>query len=745
MCKEQGVQQQQQQMQNAQMHMQQDQQAQAEVHQEDYMARYLQRNGNPHAQDARKTYLEQTAHMQDTAQLGKKSFKSNTKEKKRRNERIDRAKLMTDRATAYTLDVYDQMKEVCEKRQERKEARSRRAEEKVYILKTLGNLPRDTTEQQAAFLFRMREVDSHIYSPEMFLTSNIHSKENFMKYHTWIEAYDELIEEYQRDQDAYAVYAEDIQGLVEHLGPVIDALRHRLQVYCEQNRVSLNGEILDETAESAHLGDNDVTDWFEKVRVFNQWKHHFNMSGGPLTDEERESFREMREEAGRQENLQNIQDVQLQRTREEATSTNSDLQEQASRQELRRLNRQLYEAGLKDVAKIVHEYVVGTRYVVGYTEERKRLKKAIAAVNAALAKETNADAAQALTNIRDYFNRMTNGTLQIPVDTPANQIMDFSETKLKEEGLDGAGSTRNSLIQGVSHWSDQSDTPLFSHEPTVNDLKQRLVSNCYMVASVTGLVELNPAKLKECIRDNRNGTVTVRLYVPQNQLTDQPNQEIEAEDVDGFAVIGEEEINQANEDAELVPVYVTIKKEIPRIAGADALSAGALWMQMIEKACAYVGRNGMKGYKSLWYGEGGEFLRRLLKIAPELDYSKGITSEEDIEAMKDTLFQNICTARERNVIYNAGSSQRSVDGLNSGHAYSVLGGKVENGQRYVLLRNPYSTHSLQYDENGNRSMTGGLLSAGSDETYGQFYMEFEEFINSFDKVTHTNLNNAPQN
>ena len=178
--------------------------------------------------------------------------------------------------------------------------------------------------------------------------------------------HDELIEEYQRDQDAYAVYAEDIQGLVEHLGPVIDALRHRLQVYCEQNRVTLNGEILDETAEGEHLGDNDATDWFEKVRVFNQWKHHLNVSGGPLTDEERESFREMKEEAGRQENLQNRQDVQpWQRTREEATSTNSDLQEQASRQELRRLNRRLYEAGLKDVAKIVQEYVVGTRYVVG--------------------------------------------------------------------------------------------------------------------------------------------------------------------------------------------------------------------------------------------------------------------------------------------------------------------------------------------------------------------------------------------
>lgn len=141
-----------------------------------------------------------------------------------------------------------------------------------------------------------------------------------------------------------------------HLGPVIEALRHRLQGYCEQNRVSLNGDILDETTESAHLSDNDITDWFENVREYNQWKHHFNVSGGPLSDEERERFREMRKEAGRQENLQNRQNAQpWQRTRDEAVSTPSDLLEQNSRQELRRMNRRLHEAGLTDVAKIVHE------------------------------------------------------------------------------------------------------------------------------------------------------------------------------------------------------------------------------------------------------------------------------------------------------------------------------------------------------------------------------------------------------
>ena len=755
MCMEQGTQQQQKQIKNAQVQEQRGQQEQAQAHQEDYMARYFERNGNPHAQDARKAYLEQTAHMQDTAQLGKKSFKSNTKEKKLRNERIDRAKLMTDRATAYTLDVYDQMKEVCEKRQERKEARSRRAEEKVYILKTLGNLPRDTTEQQAAFLFRMREVDSHIYSPEMFLTSNIHSKENFMKYHTWIEAYDELIEEYQRDQDAYAVYAEDIEGLVTHLGPVIDALRHRLQVYCEQNRVSLNGEILDETAESAHLGDNDVTDWFEKVRVFNQWKHHFNMSGGPLTDEERESFREMREEAGRQENLQNRQNVRLQRTRDEAVSTPSDLLERRSRQELRRLNRRLHEAGLTDVAKTVHAYVVGTRYAVGYTEERKRLKKAIAAVKAALAKETNANARQALTNIRNYFDNMTNGTLVIPEGA---QILDCTRKKLEETGGDGGGSTRNAMIRGVMHWSEQKDTPLFSHEAVTNDLKQRLVSNCYMVASTCGLVNLDPALLKECIKDNGDGTVTVRLYekveVQKEETTEDPEdlgddevideKQTEARnDLDDWEIFDENELeNYEGKEYEYRPVYIKVTKEIPRIAGADALSAGALWMQMIEKACAYLGRNGRTGYQSLWYGEGGLFLERLLGIPREV-------VQKNTQQEQDALFEGICHATENRIVYHAGTynqknasgngNPNDTDGLNAGHAYAVLGGKVENGQRYVLLRNTYSTHSLQYKEDGGRETTGSLLSVSSDETYGQFYITFEEFVRDFSTVSFTDL------
>ena len=84
-----------------------------------------------------------------------------------------------------------------------------------------------------------------------------------------------------------------------------------------------------------------------------------------------------------------------------------------------------------------------------------------------------------------------------------------------------------------------------------------------------------------------------------------------------------------------------------------------------------------------------------------------------------------------------------TDGLNTGHAYAVLGGKVENGQRYVLLRNPYSTNSLKYKEDGGREKTGSSLSVSSDETYGQFYMKFEEFVRDFQTVSFTDLKKKP--
>ena len=411
-------------------------------------------------------------------------------------------------------------------------------------------------------------------------------------------------------------------------------------------------------------------------------------------------------------------------TREDAISSYSDERSLKSRKQLASLSKWMRSYLLDEPADAVDAYVEGTRYAVGYTEERARLKKAMAAVDAALQKKDNV----ALRHTKAYFERMTNGSLIIPEDA---RRLNFVGEKPKEAGRVRGGANRTEVLRAFTHWSAQEDTPLFSHEPTVNDLKQRFVSNCYMVAATAGVVNISPYLLKSCLRDNGDGTVTVRLYrrVARNrpqQETNQTDTLAEEEGLEGFEVDDAFAVEHV-----LEPVYVTVSKEIPRIGGADALSSGALWMQMIEKACAFLGRNGATGYRSLWYGEGGEFLERLLGISPVN------VAEED---RNDELFENLLHAGERKVVYNAGSKNNvdESDGLNAGHAYTVMGAERIAGERYVRLRNPYSTMSLQ-EEEGTVTRTGRMFDTSSDETYGQFYMKFEDFVQKFQKITYTDL------
>ena len=259
-----------------------------------------------------------------------------------------------------------------------------------------------------------------------------------------------------------------------------------------------------------------------------------------------------------------------------------------------------------------------------------------------------------------------------------------------------------------------------------------------MVASTAGLVHISPEILKSCLKDNGDGTVTVRLYqwqeVRDTSKEEDGNLSLEEEE-DEFADLLEDDMVRT----ELRPVYIKISKEVPRIAGSDPLSAGALWMQMIEKAAAFLGRNGIKGYQSLWYGEGGDFLEMLLGISKE---NKMTDLDNMGEEDRETLFRNICNSSQERYVYHCGTKggMKESDGLNSGHAYTVMGGKEVEGEKYILLRNPYGTHSQLSKEDGSKTLTGTALTLKSDETYGQFYIKYEEFLKNFASVSRTNLN-----
>lgn len=104
---------------------------------------------------------------------------------------------------------------------------------------------------------------------------------------------------------------------------------------------------------------------------------------------------------------------------------------------------------------------------------------------------------------RLYFDTFTDGQLTLPQDLNKESHIDYSQKEI----------TRTSIVAGIKpSWADVRDQPLFAHEPSANDIQQRLLGDCYLQAAVSSLVRNAPEKLKECLRDNGDGTVTVRFF-----------------------------------------------------------------------------------------------------------------------------------------------------------------------------------------------------------------------------------------
>ena len=56
------------------------------------------------------------------------------------------------------------------------------------------------------------------------------------------------------------------------------------------------------------------------------------------------------------------------------------------------------------------------------------------------------------------------------------------------------------MMSSISHYADRSKDPLFAHEPSLNDVKQGCLGDCYMLAGVSTLIKEQPEKIKECRR-----------------------------------------------------------------------------------------------------------------------------------------------------------------------------------------------------------------------------------------------------
>ncbi|MBR4981855.1 MAG: hypothetical protein IKY94_04780, partial [Lachnospiraceae bacterium] len=150
--------------------------------------------------------------------------------------------------------------------------------------------------------------------------------------------------------------------------------------------------------------------------------------------------------------------------------------------------------------------------------------------------------------------------------------------EISEDACHIRAKDKNIATMGGESFSDYRNMPLFPHDPSPSDIKQGYIGDCYMVSVLANIAKTNPDKIKEAIRDNGDGTVTVRLF----QRTVSKYEDYFAPD--------------ATPPTKMEPFYVTVDKTIPRVTSAR----NCLWAALIEKAVVASGLTVDKRYSGTY-------------------------------------------------------------------------------------------------------------------------------------------------
>ncbi len=234
-------------------------------------------------------------------------------------------------------------------------------------------------------------------------------------------------------------------------------------------------------------------------------------------------------------------------------------------------------------------------------------------------------------------------------------------------------------------------------QPSPHDVNQSGVGDCYLDALLGSLAAQNPDFVKNMVRDNGDGTYTVRLFAPNGE-----------------------------------PVDVTVNSDVPLDSKGDLVGVRgpnnqANWASIIEKAFAkyndefhIVGQSGHTGYAALNDGSiNNDFYRALTGVTA----TSRLNSSYSTAAEQDDLAREMKRAIEdRRTVYTGSPKEQILpDGrkLAGPHAYSVLAVNQDaNGDWYVEVRNPWG------------STPGGLKSED-----GIIRMSISDYVKYMDNTT----------
>ena len=120
--------------------------------------------------------------------------------------------------------------------------------------------------------------------------------------------------------------------------------------------------------------------------------------------------------------------------------------------------------------------------------------------------------------------------------------------------------------------SNIQDIPLFLHTPSINDVRQSSIGDCWLVSAISSVVKTNPDFIRSMFHDLGDGNVLVRLYA--------------AVDPQGKTVNNKHQVYQPG--VHMIPCWFKLRKQYETGWGN---ACDCTWVQLLEKAYALGGFN----------------------------------------------------------------------------------------------------------------------------------------------------------
>lgn len=326
----------------------------------------------------------------------------------------------------------------------------------------------------------------------------------------------------------------------------------------------------------------------------------------------------------------------------------------------------------------------------------------------------------------------------------------FDMTKEGPERIDYVDVANKTMTE-----KDMRDKLIFPHEPRMTDIDQTVSGDCYLMSSLQDMARLYPEKIKDMIRDNGDGTATVRFFARET---------IDAEK--GFKKYS--------------PVYVRVDKSVPVFTDPEGnekerMGKDCLWVNLIEKAYAMSGLcetkfdvknlpidpsmeqnkgwipkvSNIEGNRQDMFLEnilGYDAAPRFLAVPrPEAIADNGMTTNP----LKETYFNEIKNSIDAGCIVSMGTKPKGQTSiLYGGHGFSIIGAYKTDTvppMHYLRLKNPWAkTDSMNGVE--NIIYDGQFATATVNVKDGIFDISMEEMFQDCDYLSITgsqNLVNTP--